>query len=78
MQIQSLGQEDALKEGMATHSNIPAWRIPWTKKPGELQSTGSQRDRYDWSDLACRHIESFLEDLKENRRNMGSIILIYH
>ena len=34
----SLGQEDPLKEGMATHSRIPAWRIPWTKEPGRLQS----------------------------------------
>ena len=33
--------------GMATHSNIPAWRIPWTKEPGGLQSIGSQRVRHD-------------------------------
>ena len=32
--VQSLGQEDPLEEGMATHSSIPAWRIPWTEKPG--------------------------------------------
>ena len=37
-----LGQEDSLKEKMATHSSILAWRIPWTEKPGKLQSTGSQ------------------------------------
>ena len=41
--VQSLGQEDPLEEGMATHSNILAWRIPWTEEPGRLQSTGSQR-----------------------------------
>ena len=46
-QIQSLGQEDPLKEGMATHSSILAWRIPWTEEPGGLQSTGSQRVRHD-------------------------------
>ena len=40
---QSLGQEGALEEGMATHSSILAWRIPWTKAPGGLQSMGSQR-----------------------------------
>ena len=36
MQVQSLGQEDSLEEGMATHSNILAWRISWTEEPGEL------------------------------------------
>ena len=40
---QSLGQEDALKEGTATHSSIFAWRIPWTEEPGRLQSIASQR-----------------------------------
>ena len=39
---QSLGQEDLLEKGMATHSHILAWRIPWAKKPGRLQSMGSQ------------------------------------
>ena len=42
-----LGQENPLEEGMATHSSILAWRIPWTEKPGELQSTRLQRVRYD-------------------------------
>ena len=42
-QVQSLGQEDPLEKGMATHSSILAWRIPWTEEPGELQSIGSQR-----------------------------------
>ena len=41
--VQSLGWEDALGKGMATHSSILAWRIPRTEKPGRLQSTGSQR-----------------------------------
>ena len=41
-QVQSLGQEDPLKEGMATHSSILAWRIPWTEEPGGLQSMESQ------------------------------------
>ena len=43
MNIQSLGQEDSLKEGMATHSSILVWKIPWTEEPGGLQSTESQR-----------------------------------
>ena len=41
-QIPSLGQEDPLEEGMATHSSILAWRIPWTEEPGGLQSMGLQ------------------------------------
>ena len=41
--VQSLGWEDPLEEGMATHSSILAWRIPWTEEPGGLQSTGLQR-----------------------------------
>ena len=40
--VQSLGQDDPLEKGMATHSRILAWRIPWTEEPGRLQSTGSQ------------------------------------
>ena len=39
-QVQSLGQEDLLEKGMATHSSILIWRIPWTEKPGGLQSMG--------------------------------------
>ena len=45
--VRSLGQEDSLEEGMATHSSILAWRIPWTEKPGGLQSIESQRVRHD-------------------------------
>ena len=45
--VQSLGQEDPLEEGTATHSNILAWRIPRTEEPGGLQSMGSQRVRHD-------------------------------
>ena len=44
---QSLGQENPLEEGTATHSNSLAWRIPWTEEPGGLQSMGSQRVRHD-------------------------------
>ena len=47
MLVQSLGQEDPLEEGMATHSSIFAWRIPWTAEPGGLQFMGSKRVRYD-------------------------------
>ena len=44
-----------LEKGMATHSSILAWRIPWTEEPGGLQSMGSQRVRHDWSDLTCTY-----------------------
>ena len=47
MQVLSLGQEDSLEEGMATHSSTLVWRIPWTKEPGGLQSIGSQRVGHD-------------------------------
>ena len=43
MQVQSLGGEDPLEEGMATHSSILAWKIPWREQPGRIQSMGSQR-----------------------------------
>ena len=43
MQVQSLGWEDPLQEGMATHSRILAWRIPWTEEPGRLQPMGGHK-----------------------------------
>ena len=46
-QVQSLGREDPLEKGMATHSSILAWRIPCTEEPGGLQSVGSQEVRHD-------------------------------
>ena len=45
--VQSLGWEDPLEKGMATHSSILAWRMPWTEEPGDLLSMGSQRVRHD-------------------------------
>ena len=45
--VPSLGREDPLEKEMATHSNILAWRIPWTEEPGGLQSIGSQRVGHD-------------------------------
>ena len=46
-QVRSLDGEDPLEKGMATHSSIVAWRIPWTEEPGELQSMELQRVRHD-------------------------------
>ena len=45
--VQYLGPDDPLEKGMATHSSILAWGIPWTEEPGGLQSTGLQRVRRD-------------------------------
>ena len=46
-QVQNMGQQDPLEKGMAIHSNILAWRIPWTEESGGLQSMGSQRAGHD-------------------------------
>ena len=56
--VGSLGQQDPLEEGMATHSSILAWRIPWTEEPDGLQFMGSQRARKNL--MTFTHIE---EDL---------------
>ena len=53
--VWSPGWEDPLEKGMATHSSILAWRIPWTEKPGGLQSMGSQRIRHDWATNTHAH-----------------------
>ena len=47
MWVRFLGQEDPLKEDMSTHSNILAWRMPWTEEPGGLWYIGSQGVRHD-------------------------------
>ena len=54
MWILSMGQDDALEEGMAAHSRIPAWEIPWTEEPGRLQSIVLHRVGHNWS-LARMH-----------------------
>ena len=48
MQVRFLGWEDSPKKEMATHTSILAWEIPWTEEPGELQSTGFQKN---WTQL---------------------------
>ena len=61
-QVGSLGQEDPLEKGMATHSSILAWRISWTEESGGLQSMGSQRVWQDWAanTLTFQKVLSFL------------------
>ena len=54
--VQSLSREDPLEKGIATHSSILAWRIPWTEEPGGLQSLGLQRFKPDsLSQFSTRH-----------------------
>ena len=55
----SLGQEDPLEEGMASHSSILPWRIPWTEEPGMLQSMGLQRAGHGWA-TELKHIYASL------------------
>ena len=57
--FQSLGQEDSLEKGMATHSNILAWEIPWTEEPGGLQSTGLQRVGRDLATKPPPHLSFY-------------------
>jgi len=52
-QVRSLDCEGPLEEEMATHSSILAGIIPWTEKPGRLQSIGLQRVRHDWAGMCC-------------------------
>ena len=57
MRVLSLGCEDPLEKGMATHSSVIAWRIPRTEEPERLQSTGSQRVGYNLvTELTCKLI----------------------
>ena len=53
--VRSLGQEYPLGKGMATHSSILAWRMPWTEEPGGLQSMGLEKVRHDWTTNAHTH-----------------------
>ena len=59
MQVRSLDWEDALREGMATHSSVLSGESPWTEEPGGLQSMGSHRVQHDLSDLAYIYIHMY-------------------
>ena len=58
--VWSLSQEDPLEKGMVTHSNILAWRIPWTEEPGGLQFMGSQRVEHDEQLILTQVLRSVL------------------
>ena len=55
--VRSLGGEDPLEKGMVAHSNILAWKIPWTEEPGRLQSMESQRVKHEWATNASTFIK---------------------
>ena len=73
-QIQFLGREDPLEKGMATHSSIFAWRIPWTEEPGGLQSLGHKLS--DMTDQLTLWGFSGGTDNKESACNVGDPSLI--
>ena len=66
--VGSLGWEDPLEEGMTTHASILAWRIPWTKEPGRLQSRGLEKVRHKWGDWAL--MQSRLKDGSKRFENI--------
>ena len=86
-QVQSLGQKDPLEKEMATYSNILAWKIPWTVEPGELQSIGWQKVRYDSATeqlglqlsmiLNSFQLDAFLQISKESIYQEASGLEIY-
>ena len=75
--VRSLGQEDLLKEGMATHSSILAWKVPWTEEPGRLQSSRSQRVRYDWATKHTHKHNQNFEFYKKMPLISSLIVLMY-
>ena len=73
--IQSLGWEDPLEKGMATHSNILAWRSSWTEEPGGLQSTGLQElDKTEQLSTHQLHLYTFFSDSVLDL--LGSLLLL--
>ena len=85
--VQFLGQENPLEKGIAIHSSNLAWRIPWTEKPGRLQSMGLQRVGHDWVNNTHTHTHththtpliwcfwdvSVVKNLSANAGDVGSI-----
>ena len=59
--VWSLGWQDPPENGMATHSSVLAWRIPWTEEPGDLQAMGSQRVRHGWVTHTHTHTHTHTE-----------------
>ena len=72
--VQSLGWEDPLEKGMATHSSILAWRIPWTEEPGRLQSIGSQRAGHDRKRLSTIIKKKIKKKKKEDNTYLEPLV----
>ena len=77
--VRSLGGEDPLQKGMATHASTLAWEILWTEEPGGLQSVGSQKVRHDWMTNAFTFLQisdkwtTLLFQAREDERNIAQI-----
>ena len=63
--VRFLGREDPLEKEMATHSSTLAWKIPWSEKPGRLQSMGSQRVGHDWA--TSLHFTSLIDNISNEK-----------
>ena len=72
--VWSLGWEDYQEEGMATHSSILAWKIPWTEEPSGVQSMGSQRVPCNWSDW--EHMHAWIKLFIQTTQHMVTAQLI--
>ena len=81
-QVWSLGWEDSLEKGVAIHSSILDWRIPWIEEHGELQSMGSQRAGHDWVTNTHTHsisntISKLLYVKKINNKDLAQGTIFY-
>ena len=65
--VQSPAWEDPLEKEMATHSSTLAWKIPWTEKPGKLQSMGSQKVGHNWAN-SLHFLSEQCKEIEENHR----------
>ena len=68
--VRSLGWEDPLQKEMATHSSIPAWRIPWTEEPGGLQPMEQQESNTTWQQ---NNNNSFSKSIKTSSRHVVTV-----
>ena len=73
--VWTLGWEDPLEKGMATHSSILAWTTPWPEEPDGLRSVGSQRIRHDWATNTYYFYSAFIDNCPKSSRlkNKGSM-----
>ena len=70
MWVRSLGWEDPLEKGMATHSSTLAWKLSWTEEPGGLESTGSRSHTTEHVQYTYKHTESCQDDKLKSKVNV--------